>query len=170
MIGLTGRRANESLISIWWFAVLAIIGVSIAGGVALFASSEIDANYLEAETLAVRILNCLDNDISRQINISNKDYDFLESCGLDKNQFTADGKASLMIKISDDNKILKEIKSGNPSYYADCDIVLSGSFKFSKNSYPGCFANSYSISDNTGRRIRAEILTAVNYEGGWRNR
>ena len=161
------NKRGEFAMSIWWFFIIVIVGVVFAAGVAMFSSGEVDINKIEADTLSSRILACLNYDSENGINVLKGDYNMLNSCGLNEKLFYANGQLTVSVQILEKDKILKEFNSGNPSYIADCDLVLGGKFTFERNSYPGCKILNSKLKLGDGRIADVKIVSAVNGVGGW---
>ena len=53
------KKAGEKILSIWWFFVLAFIGLGVVGAVVVFASAEFDIKEIEAGMLADRVADCI---------------------------------------------------------------------------------------------------------------
>ncbi len=84
---LKNKNGEEKFLSIWWFFVLAIVGVGIAAGVYIFYSSDIDIRTAEAETLSTRISDCIVKQGVITSDVLKSDFDIYEKCDLNKNLF-----------------------------------------------------------------------------------
>ncbi|MBI2124907.1 hypothetical protein HYT92_03895 [Candidatus Pacearchaeota archaeon] len=56
---LKEKKAGEKVLSIWWFFVLAFVGVSVVAAVSMFYSADVDVKEIEAGILADRVADCI---------------------------------------------------------------------------------------------------------------
>lgn len=144
------KKGSEKLLSIWWFFVLAVIGVGIVSSVFVFTSGKINVKNVEADILSERLALCVQENPS----IASLDNIF-DLCGLKKDVFGSGSKFYFRISFYDDNKIIKEIKAGDSSYENDCKALSKTSAKY----YPEC--SEKIIIFNGGKAV---ILAASNQE------
>src|SRR3989304_2886447 len=121
-----GKKGGEKLLSIWWFAVLAITGGAIVVGVLMFSSADLEVRELESSILADRVLACLsDNGIlNRDALNSDPNFKFKlsEACGLDEGILGS----GLYIKANfsgSDGREIKKYSLGDASMEKDCSVA-----------------------------------------------
>ncbi|HLD37795.1 MAG TPA: hypothetical protein VJA86_04360 [Candidatus Nanoarchaeia archaeon] len=56
---VNSKKAGEKVLSIWWFFVLAFVGVSVVAAVSMFYSADVDVKEIEAGILADRVADCI---------------------------------------------------------------------------------------------------------------
>ncbi|MDO8467519.1 MAG: hypothetical protein Q7S56_01050 [Nanoarchaeota archaeon] len=155
------KHGGEKLLSVWWFAILVIVGVGVSAGIIIFYSASIDVRDYEAEILNKQVQNCFVNGNSLVDNF--KTIDILKDCNLDPIIFDKGSDYFVKVYILDsDGKDLRDvIVIGDSSKEADCPISseipakhISVCKDFNKRVYYG---------DSMGM---IKILTASNQEGG----
>lgn len=156
------KRAGEKLLSVWWFAILVIVGVAVSAGIIIFYSASVDVRNYEAEILNKQVQNCFIDGNNLVGNF--KTIDVLKDCNLDPTIF---GKGSdyfvkVLILDSDGKDLREPIIVGDSSKEADCPISS------------GITAKHISICNDFNKRVyydasnlgEIKILTASNQEGG----
>ena len=157
------KRGGEKLLSIWWFAVIAIVGAAVVGVVWMYYSAEIDVRGIEADILVNKIARCLNYDGYVDGNFFRADYD-LASCGLDKNVFDSNGDFYVRVAISDGSNKLEEKYLGNRAFEKDCVI----SDKLMAKKYPKCIIKkeiSFYYDRKETKQVNLEILAGFNQVG-----
>ncbi|MFW5846809.1 MAG: hypothetical protein ACOCUU_01495 [Nanoarchaeota archaeon] len=82
------KAGEERLLSIWWFAILMIVGLGIVVGALIFFSDETDVRQAESQILYEHLANCLiDQGFVDVDKITNENFDIFEYCSLDKEVF-----------------------------------------------------------------------------------
>jgi hypothetical protein len=168
---INGRRGGEKLFSIWWFFILAIIGIGIVGGVLTYYSVDVNVKEVEAQILNQNLYDCLVEGgfINQEIIFS---FDFLKKCNLKKELFGEGSKFYFKVQFfNEDGALLKEIIEGQSSLYGDCDVQDWGLKSLSEN-YPKCFylidrdilyyengikkgfINIFTVSNNQGQNVK----------------
>lgn len=165
------KRGGEKLLSIWWFAVLSIVGASIVIAVLMHYSAEINVKGIEAGILSERISACLsDNGIMKkefsENNFDNK-FDLMQKCGFAIKVFGADSNFFAKIMVTDSGgHVLKNIVIGNSAFEKDCQITQRGTIT-AKN-YPVCTTlkkTGYYVEKGEMKSVSLSILTASNQGG-----
>ena len=84
---LNKKGVGEGLISIWWFFVLAIVGIVVSAAVVAYHSVDIDVREIEAENLYERILNCVAKQSFLLDEALEEDFNIFEECRLNEEIF-----------------------------------------------------------------------------------
>jgi len=137
-------KGGEKLLSIWWFFVLAIVGVGVSASVLIYHSAEADVREIETNILYERIINCVAEQGFLIEGLIGEDFDIFNKCQLNK-----------------------EIKEGDFSFEKDCEIQ-EGEEGVSAKYYPKCIRKKEIILyyvDNKIEEVELEILTASNQVG-----
>lgn len=77
---LLKNKKAEKYLSVYWFAILAIVAVGISVMVIIFYGKPFDIREAEAEILINKIADCISSHNILKENITNED--FLEKCNL----------------------------------------------------------------------------------------
>lgn len=136
------------LFSIWWYAVLVIVGSFIVFGTFLFYGTYIDARSFEAEILSNKISDCL---LENKITSTSLENQVLENCNLYKPLFESNSRYFIMISFPDNI-----IKIGNRAFEEDCKISSEAKAK----EFPKCFTNELELN---GELVK--IVTGSNARG-----
>jgi len=162
------KRGGEKIMSIWWFAVLAIVGATIIVGVAMVYSADVDTRNFESAILAERVSDCIVNDgvLDSLIVEDGGKFDFFEECGLDKTFFEQSSKLyfKVTIKNSSGGVLFGPFGEGTASLEKDCLVTK----KILARNYPKCISRSEGIIYNgADGRIAAilEVFVASNQKG-----
>ena len=166
------KKGGEKIFSIWWFFIIAVVGLGIVIGVWIFYAADVDVRQVEAEMLYERIANCIiDNGFVDAVIES--DFDVFEECHLSKDAFNG-SSFYFRFNISDVNGHgLKNVKSPGANMEVSCEIVI-GNPKEEKRpevkGFPRCvkkqeMALYYYGPDRETRKAVVEILTASNNIG-----
>ncbi len=170
---MLNKRGGEKLLSIWWFFVIAIVGLGITAGVLIYHSSDVDVREIEADVLYEKIVNCIveqgfliDDILKEDFNVS----DFFEECELNEEIFEDGSYFYFNIQIFNESyDLIKEIKGGDFSFEKDCRIQEEGEEKKIKaRYYPRCIGKKDMVLYYEGSEIKEatlEILTASNQAG-----
>ena len=154
------KCADSKLLSIWWFAVLVVIGVGIVIGALIFFSDTLDVRVQEADILANDISKCLINGGYLDSNF-NQDFDIFEECKLNESILKS-GDYYLRIrvlKLNQEEIIKKEI--GNTAFVDDCQILSS---RVLAKKYPRCIERDILVLGKTGENLVLTIFAGSNYE------
>lgn len=165
------KKGGEKILSVWWFFSLAIIGAGIVVGVLMFYSGDIDVREIEADILAEKILNCINQQGYLHENFLHKDFDIFTECGLSKEVFDVQSSSFFFaVNVSDESgKALRdEVTSLGQAWRADCKLSMSGQIERAKY-YPKCIEKVegilYRDSNLTVKRGTINVLTGSNQIG-----
>lgn len=171
---MLNKKGGEKLLSVWWFFVLAIVGVGVSAGVLIYHSADVDIREIEAEILYEKILNCIteqgfliEEALKEDFNVS----DFFEECELNEEIFEEESIFYFNIQILDESEnLIKEIRGGDFSFEKDCKIQEEDEEgkKIEAKYYPRCVREKETIlyyEDNEIKEATLEILTASNQVG-----
>lgn len=181
------KKGGEKWLSIWQIFTLAIIAGGIVIGVLMFYSKFIDVRPAEAEIIAEKILNCVNQQgyinpaLLHQDSNGAYDFDIYKECGLNKDIFATSEKFFFKISIYENatpiistpskityqgNLIVPAIIGGKASLEADCDAfagLTEGTEKLVK-----CLTKIEEILQKIDNEtfVRAiEVVTASNQFG-----
>jgi len=162
------KRGGEKLLSVWWFAVLAIVGTSVVMAVLMYYSGNVDVRDIESSVLSNRIYDCISDNGLLIPSFFDSNFDIINQCGLSSEVFHTGSNLMLKIAVKDSaGNELKSLVEGNAAFEKDCDIVKSGAVR-AKN-FPKCTYASGSVYYFENNRIKTaslNILTASNQFGG----
>jgi len=145
------KKADERVLSVYWFVILVIIAVGVVSGVIHVFGANLDIREAEAGLLRDRIVDCL----VHQGNLKSEVYNSLESandesllqiCNIDINDKTAkykDAEQQYAIKID-----FKEF--GNQAFFVACDPK--------KENVPKCIETTIYVLEE-GEKIEGGFLT-----------
>ena len=157
------KSKKGTLLSIWWFFVLTIVGAGIVVGALIFYGADTDVKQLEADILSDRIINCVtDQGIVNPEFISGK-LDIFSKCGLFKRLIVDKGAYMIKVESIDDSGNVKEIYIFGPDIEKDCAIkgaVLTAS------KYPSCSTKILEFSESSGKISKIKIVTGSSYIKG----
>ena len=114
-----------NILSVWWFAILIIVGTGVVLSTALFYSSYVDVKAIESEILANRIYDCINNHNFNDVN-SFDNFDIFKECIINKDLFAEGSNYFIRFIIKDRQTgeiiIGREYKFGNYALEKDCEI------------------------------------------------
>lgn len=89
---LNGKKAGEKVLSIWWFFILALIGVSVVASVVVYYSADVDVKEIEAGILADKVADCIVQNgyLDNEFIDAGKDFDIFKNCDIDENVIKSD--------------------------------------------------------------------------------
>ncbi|MEK6890763.1 MAG: hypothetical protein AABX03_01365 [Nanoarchaeota archaeon] len=152
------KRGN--ILSVWWFVVLAIIGLGIVLGVLLFYSAYINVKSVESDVLTNKISLCFSAN-QKEINSINflDNFSFFDKCNLNSEVFSKGSLYFVKIIVSDiSNGEKKEYRYGTNSLEKDCEVE-KGVLNAPK--FPGCSTKELTING----KLKISIITASNNDG-----
>jgi hypothetical protein len=159
---IKSKKAGEKIFSMWWFAVLAIVGVGIVTGVLMFYSTEIDARSIEAEILYNQISGCLIKQGFLINEVFNEEFNIFAQCGINPESFSQNSNFYFNVSIFNETKKLREdIKEGDHSYEKNCKIQE----QVEARNFPKCkfqIMEIFYYKDNEIKSTNISILTASN--------
>ncbi len=154
---INNRKA--SVLSIWWFGVIAIVAGGIVFGTTLFYSSYVDVRYFEAEIMSNNLKYCLQNlDEQENNDFFNKNFDVLKNCNLNEKFFIQNPRFFIGIYGNGE----KLYSYGKSSFEADCPIKKAIKTKY----YPECFETEFFIFDEKNSSHKIGIIVSSNNQGG----
>lgn len=157
------KSKKGTLLSIWWFFVLAIVGAGIVIGALIFYGANTDVRKLEADILSDRVLNCVTNQgVVNPEFISGK-LDIFSKCGLFKELIMDKGVYMIKVESIDDSGKIKEIYIFGPDIEKDCAIKES---ILSAYKYPYCSTKVLEFSESNGKLSKLKIITGSSYIKG----
>jgi len=155
------KKAN--LLSIWWFAVLVLIGVAVVIATSIFYSSYIDVRKAESEILANNLAKCLNVQIVENEKFLDT-FDIFEECRLNKDVFSK-GSPYFISIISTNQDAMKEAgpyKFGNNALETDCEIKKQAK---SAEKYPDCTQKMVLIKTTKNEKLLLTIFAVSNNDG-----
>jgi hypothetical protein len=169
MIFEYNKRGGEKILSIWWFAVLAIVGATIVVGVVMVYSADVDTRGLESSILAERVSNCIVSDGVLKpglVGANSGKFDFFSECGLDKNFFEQSGLFYVEVNIKNlsGSKLSGPFDVGAAALKEDCLVTK----KILARNYPKCVSKTGNVIYNgTNGKVAAiaEVFAASNQRG-----
>lgn len=115
---MKNKKAEQKILSGWWFFVLVIIGAGIVLGVLIYYGSEINVKELESDVLGERIIRCIVENGELREDFSN-DFDVFKECKIKRELF--EKPSDFYFRISFLGGDLEyEIKQGDFSLENDC--------------------------------------------------
>lgn len=154
-MGWKMQNKKGNILSVWWFAVLTLIGASVVLGVVLFYSSYLDVKDTEAGILSSKIERCF---IENKIDITDikflDEFDIFSECGLSK-EALSEGNYFLKISVGVNGE--SDYKYGNNALEKDCEIKKG---VLEARRYLGCSEKTISVNG-----LDINILSASKNEG-----
>jgi hypothetical protein len=158
------KRAVETLLSIWWFFVIALIGLGIVVGVLMFYSTNIDARGIEASIMSEKIVDCISHNGMLNESLLVSSDDIISFCKFNKEFYSEKGFLYFSIKVFDSGKLIKEISSGLAANEKDCQI----SSNVKTTAYPVCVQKKETMIAG-GKNVDVVVLSSSNQIGGQGN-
>ena len=163
------RKGGEKIMSVWWFAVLIVVGTGIVISVLIFYSADVDVRYTESEILYNKIVDCVVQDGFLIDGVLTKEFDLMKTCNLNTKVINEEKLFYIKMNILDENgKSLREpIIKGNVLFLEDCKIQEpdeNGKTTGAKY-YPKCSENTINVNYGEDKKGKLEILTASNNLG-----
>lgn len=160
------KKGGEKYLSLWWvFIVIVIVGGGIILGVFMFYGGNADVRALEANSLLIKVKDCLNQRGFLIDGAMKEEFDILKKCGLEKEAFIGNSVFYLRVSFfNQQEKIRSDIRIGNFAYEQDCEVAKG----VKAEKYPRCIYEKIKISYfNDGlKESEIEILAASNQEGG----
>ncbi len=165
---MKNRKGGEKLLSIWWFFVLAIVGVGISASVFIYHSADVDVREIETNILYGKIVNCVIKQGFLIEELIEEDFDIFRECQLNKESFGEGSYFYFNLKVFDNSSnLIKEIEEGDFSFEKDCEIQEGEEGVIAKY-YPKCIRKKEIVlyyKNNKIEEVELEILTASNQVG-----
>ncbi|MBM3246936.1 hypothetical protein FJZ17_00120 [Candidatus Pacearchaeota archaeon] len=150
-----GRKGN--LLSVWWFLVLAVIGAGMIAGTSIFYASDIDIRVLQSEIITNKVVDCLINNGQVNPSVFSEDFNFFDTCDLNRNLIENSGFFYIKLSISGVNS--KNLVFGNRAFEEDCLFAS----QLNAKAYPLCTQKKIS-SSYLGEKVNIEMTTGSNYK------
>jgi hypothetical protein len=161
-------KGGEKLLSIFWFSVLAIVGIGITAAVLIYHSADVDVREMEINILYEKIINCVIEHGFLIEGLIEEDFDIFNECQLNKETFGEGSYFYFNLKVFDSSSnLIKEIEEGDFSFEKDCE-VQEGEGGVSARYYPKCIRKKEIVlyyKNNKIEEAEIEILTASNQVG-----
>lgn len=157
------KKADSKLLSIWWFAVLIIIGTGVIVGSFIFYSNKVDVRLIEADLITAKIIECMSEG-----GHINQDYmagklDIFEKCSFDKNVIES-GSYFIRVGIYDNKG---ELIKDSEKYFGDVTLekdCLIGSSMINAVNYPRCIERRAKLLVEGGEEAELRVYAGSNYE------
>lgn len=159
--GKFNKRGVETLLSVWWFFVIALIGLGIVTGVLMYYGINIDVRGIEAGFMNDKLEGCVSQNGVINMTLLNSIDDIYNSCGFNKEFYDENGFLYFSIRVLDSDKLLKEVYSGLAANEKDCQISRSIMTRY----YPVCVQKNKTMISN-GQNVNVIITTLSNQLGG----
>ena len=129
-----GKKAGEKVLSIWWFFILALIGVTTVAAVVMYYSAEVDVKEIEAGILAGKVADCIVQQgyLNNEFIKAGINFDIFKNCNINENVIKSNNNFYIGISAYDfdsckDNICASEIKklsfsAGADTIPEDCKI------------------------------------------------
>ena len=116
------KRGDERLLSFWWFFILGLVLVAVAGGATMYYSTSIDVRNIEADVLADKLINCvIDNG---HLNSELGNFNIFEKCRI--NNISNEYYGEMRVYASSSCKIEnKELVCQNPEKIVNLNTNLN---------------------------------------------
>ncbi len=151
------KKAEEKIITIWWFICLILVGTAIVIVVLGYFGTFVDIRDAEISMLQEKIMDCITQDaylIEEILFLDSKEI--LKRCNLNPKQFQDQTKFLIDITIYNQTKDMNlTIKEGNRAYYKDC--LATANVK--TINYPKCIISNESIIYFNRKTAKKEFWT-----------
>lgn len=155
------KCAVETLLSVWWFFVIALIGLGIVTGVLMYYGTNIDVRGIEASVMSEKLSSCISNNGFLNYSLIESVEEIYSFCGLNKDFFDEKGFLYFSIRVFDSDKFVAEVSSGLAANEKDCQV----SRNVMTRNYPVCFQKNETMSYD-GKNVELLITTVSNQVGG----
>lgn len=167
---LKNKRGGEKIFSIWWFMVLAIVGLGIVGGVYVFYSAEIDLREIQAGTLNTKISDCILEQGVVTENFFENSFDVLEECDLNAGVFSKGSEYYLSVRFTNSSGKETRFMAGDSSMERNCEFTQEDVQKqLIAEEFPRCVKTEKDVvyyNKGVLEYGSLKILTASNQKGG----
>ncbi|MCX6748323.1 MAG: hypothetical protein NT076_01840 [Candidatus Pacearchaeota archaeon] len=167
---IKNKRGGEKYLSIWWFLMLAVIGVGLVAGVAIFNARTIDTRALEADILAVRVADCLVDNGYLKTGVVEENFDVYENCKINKETIEKSRMYFFSYEVYDAEKcvnneckiIFEKPAYGVADFKGDCKISQA----ISAQEYPRCSERKVYTVNKEGKGLLLVVTAGTNNKGG----
>lgn len=156
------KKGLQEYLSVWWMVLIVIAIGSIAIGVIVFYSGDLDTRKFDSDILNGNIENCIFDKGELKSHVLEDDFNIFSECGLSENFFESENKFYFEISFYDfnSNEMRKKIVSGELSFATECNILFSYDENIKAEHFPRCSSKEIEFSEG-----KVRILTASNQEG-----
>ncbi|MBI2046648.1 hypothetical protein HYT26_00585 [Candidatus Pacearchaeota archaeon] len=168
------KNAGEKTLSIWWFFILALIGVTIVASVVMYYSADVDVKEIEAGILAGKVAGCiiqngyLDNEFIK----TGSNFDIYKNCNIDESVIKNNNNFYIGISVYDfssckDNECASEIKklsfsAGAGTIPEDCKTKEAEEKKGGKaEHFPRCSEKSFIVFNRHDNAIPEKLVLKI---------
>lgn len=155
------KLGGEKLLSIWWFIVLTLIAVSIFIGVAMYSSTSVNINEIEADILAEKIISCISESGNLKSDIFLSNNNIIEQCNINPALFMKDSYYYLNVSIFNFTNAVYHSSFGDHSFEYDCAVLSKVT---ANNNYPKCVKRRTNLV-YLNKNLNVVILAASNQQG-----
>lgn len=162
------NKKAEKLFSLWWFFVLVLVGMAIVGAAFIYYSADFDVRKAESLILYNYISNCLLDAGEINRNFISDNFDIFKECNINEESIINSEIFYFKIILKKDEKPIKTLHFGNPSFDNECKISKG----INPKKYPACVEKEEMVFYySNGEKIYAKlyILTASNQGGNFIN-
>jgi hypothetical protein len=155
------KKADSKLLSIWWFAILTLIGVAVVISTLIFFSNKIDVRLYESDILTNRIVQCLIQNGQIDETFLNDNFNIFQKCEINQSIIEGSGNYFIKINLNSENNLLKELKYGNFALEKDCSIGLA---MLEAKNFPRCIERKVPSFNSKNELITLRVLAGSNNE------
>ena len=100
-----GKKAGEKILSIWWFFILALIGVTTVASVVMYYSADVDVKEIEAGILAGKVADCIIQQgyLNNEFIKAGSSFDIFKNCNIDETVIKSNNNFYIGISAYDSN-------------------------------------------------------------------
>lgn len=170
---LSGKKAAEKYLSIWWFFTITIIAIGIISAVVVNSLSDINTKSFESDILANKVISCLISGGELNSHLTARDFDIFKECSLSKEIIDASQKYYLLVEVynfsscqtkeSCTEKVLS-LSYGVSSFEAQCAATEA----MEANSYPECI-DKYIVGVLNNTEVILRVKAGSNSQGAISN-
>lgn len=163
---LNNKQGGEKIFSIWWFFIIALVGLGIVMGVWIFYSADVDVRQAEADMLYERIANCIINNGFID-NALGENFNVFEKCHISEELFNQSSAFYFRFNISDENgNALGKRVSAGTNMEVNCDLMIGNPEEEDRQNaeeFPKCAKKQERVlyyDDGEIKKAVVEILAA----------
>ena len=178
-----GKKAGEKTLSIWWFFILALIGVTTVASVVMYYSADVDIKEIEAGILADKVAECVIQNgyLDNEFISAGSNFNIFKNCNIKESVIKSNNNFYIGISAYDfdsckDNICASEIKklsfsAGADTIPEDCKTKEAEEKKGGKaEHFPRCSEKSFVVLNRHDKaipeKIVLKILAGSNQKGG----
>ena len=165
---LMRNKRGDKILSVYWFAILAIVAGGIFGMVYVFYGTPYDVRGIEARVLMNQIADCISyagkintNFISNSSPIQSSEEDFLNFCHLNfkTNEWEEEQYYTEVnfYKLEDMNNAVLSINAGDNKWSSSCELQEDRK----QRNLAQCIKDSFYSLDNANNQYIIKILAVV---------